>query len=247
MAINPVKKGEFSTAPPSIRGASWKKHLFESFVSAFKYKVQNNRAIGFLALSLFPFLKQELDRICQQDGEVLDKFNEILSEQRGSSAVVNVDKTVEDARQNEEEVVIETVPTRQPKDCPSTKIIDHKMVSGGTVTLYKDDKHYILTANQDCKVPRGTKLASVGGGKPQVRADGKNVVGVPLAFLRGDRTWVELLVNTADGGDGDDSAKTKRGTLYSATSLTELNQRLSFHMCHELIIGQILVLVIACF
>lgn len=148
---------------------------------------------------------------------MLEKFNELLTQTLGSSAVVvNVDKTVEDARPNpQEEIAIETVQATVPKDGPSTKIIDHKNVTGNVV-LHRDDKHYVLVASQDTKLPRGTKLASVGSGKPQEKADGK-VSGVPVSFPRGDRTWMELQTGPAHEGDGDENAKAKKGTLYSVT------------------------------
>ena len=51
-----------------------------------------------------------------------------------SAAVVNVDKTVEDARPNpQEEIAIEAVQATVPKDGPPTKIIDHKNVTGNVL------------------------------------------------------------------------------------------------------------------
>lgn len=167
-------------------------------------------------------MQQELERVCQQDGEVLEKFNELLVQANGSSSILHVDKTVEDARPSVEEVSIETVEAALPKEGPSTKIMDHKLIAGTTVMLHKDDKHYMLSSNADCKLPRGTKLASVGSGKPQEHGDGKSGQGIPLLFSRGDRTWVEIQMGSpGETGEGDDKP-TKKGTLYSVTSQYKL-------------------------
>ena len=161
---------------------------------------------------------QELDRVCQQDGEVLEKFNELLTQTNGSSNPAP-DKAIEDARP-EESVAIETEQA-QVKEGPSAKIIDNKNFSGATVTLHKDgDKHFLLQSSCDLKIPRGTKLASVGSGKPEQKAaEGGAANGILLSFARGDRSWMELVagVSANEGGDGEDSAKIKKGTLYSAT------------------------------
>ena len=166
---------------------------------------------------MFSELAQELDRICQQDGAVLEKFNELLTQTLGSSAVVvNVDKTVEDARPNpQEEIAIETVQATVPKDGPSTKIIDHKNVTGNVV-LHRDDKHYVLVASQDTKLPRGTKLGISWQWKTSREGWWKGVRGASLL----SQGWQDM-----DGAaDGPCSwrrwwwkCQSQKGTLYSVT------------------------------
>ena len=144
-----------------------------------------------------PSVRAELERLCTDNdsSELLQKFSDLLVQ-------IN-------------EVAIATVDVPNVPEGPSVKIIDGKQLNGW-ITLSKDQKnHFYLSSAEACKVPRGTKLASVGSGKPQEKG-----TGIPLTFAdRQDRTWVEILLNgNAPDGDADD-CKTKKGTLYSATCL----------------------------
>ncbi len=161
---------------------------------------------------------QEIDRIVQEDTQVLESFNELLSSQQATTP--GTDAKVEDPRPPEEEVNVATNLQESAKapQGPSCKIIDK--LGSVSVQLHKDDStgHYFLSSAADVKLPRGTKLASVGSGKPAEKADGKDLVGVPLAFPRGDRTWMELASN-ADPDDENAQKAVKKGTVYSVSCL----------------------------
>ena len=162
-----------------------------------------------------PSVRAELERLCTDNdsSELLQKFSDLLVQINGNPAGAGNST-------NETEVAIATVDVPNVPEGPSVKIIDGKQLNGW-ITLSKDQKnHFYLSSAEACKVPRGTKLASVGSGKPQEKG-----TGIPLTFAdRQDRTWVEILLNgNAPDGDADD-CKTKKGTLYSATCLKKKNK-----------------------
>lgn len=174
-----------------------------------------------------PSVRAELERLCTDNdsSELLQKFSDLLVQINGNPAGAGNSTKVAvapDVRPDETEVAIATVDVPNVPEGPSVKIIDGKQLNGW-ITLSKDQKnHFYLSSAEACKVPRGTKLASVGSGKPQEKG-----AGIPLTFAdRQDRTWVEILLNgNAPDGDADD-CKTKKGTLYSATCLKKKKQNL---------------------
>lgn len=151
----------------------------------------------------------------------MEEFNDLLKTNNGSPAgqVSALGASEPDPRPTDEvQIEPETAPV--PTGGQACKIIDRKSVTGGVVTLHKDEKgHYQLSCTEDVKIPRGTKLASVGSGKPTEKQD--KDAGIPLVFARQDRTWIELVQsNSAEGGDADADVKSKKGTLYTVAGLS---------------------------
>ena len=159
---------------------------------------------------------QELERFEQEENEAMGSFNELLKKSHTdvTSNQQSSDLT-EDARADELPVSIDPVQANGiPEGAATCKPIDTKAVP--TLTVHKDAQgHYYLTCSADTKIPRGTKIASVGSGKPVEKQDNAKSC-LSLEFLRGDKTWVEVMM----GGntEGEDDSKTKRGTLYAVSS-----------------------------
>ena len=75
VGVNPIKKAEFATAPPNVRAVTWLVHLRSCLL---------RKTLQLLKITCHGTGLQDIERILQEDTQVLESFTELLTTtQRG--------------------------------------------------------------------------------------------------------------------------------------------------------------------
>ncbi|CAE7391880.1 unnamed protein product, partial [Symbiodinium sp. CCMP2592] len=86
-----------------------------------------------------------------------------------------------------------------------------KSFDNAKVMIVKKDKCYYLKATLDVNLPRGFRIAGVGGGRmSQQKAD----PCIQLEMPQGDKTWVDVSHGVEDGEEGVKRGTEHRSSLY---------------------------------
>ena len=89
--------------------------------------------------------------------------------------------------------------------------VELKSFDNPKVLIVKKASSYYLKASLDVNLPRGFRVAGVGGGRMSQQ---KGAHAIQLEMLQGDKTWVEVSHGVEDGEEGVKKGTEHRATLY---------------------------------
>ena len=196
--LDPVKVAEFQTSPPSVRADT---------LLHFRASCRQSTQCHFIQRRSRP-----LRRSISSFGPMPSAASEVTATPSGEEATASEDPRPTGDAATEAAGADPTASKYEILSAPLDGAdVELKSFDNPKVLIVKKASSYYLKASLDVNLPRGFRVAGVGGGRMSQQ---KGAHAIQLEMLQGDKTWVEVSHGVEDGEEGVKKGTEHRATLY---------------------------------